>query len=173
MKKCLIIVDYQVDFVTGSLGFEKAKLLDEKICNKILEYRKNNDEIIFTLDTHGNDYYNTYEGIHLPVSHCIKGTDGHKLYGKTGKMAKKEDKHFYKTCFGSAELYEYLRHNEYKSIELCGVVTNICVISNAILAKTAQPEIDIFVDSSCTASNDDKLNNEALNVMRSLHIKII
>lgn len=173
MKKCLIVVDYQVDFVTGALGFEKAAVLDGKICKKIGEYRKNGDDVIFTFDTHHEGYLETYEGKNLPVAHCIEGTQGHSLYGETSKMIMPDDKCFYKSAFGSAELFEYLRMCEYESIELCGVVSNICVISNAVLAKTAQPEIDIIVDSSCTASNDDRLNDAALEVMEGLQIKVI
>lgn len=170
MKKCLIVVDYQVDFVTGTLGFEKAVELEEIISQKIVDYRKNGGEVIFTFDTHNADYAETYEGRHLPVAHCIEETEGHGLYGRVSKLCKDSDKCFYKSSFGSAELFEYLRQNEYESIELCGVVTNICVISNAVLAKTAKPEIDIIVDSKAVASNDDSLNEKALEVMKSFHI---
>ncbi len=173
MKKCLIVVDYQVDFVTGSLGFAKAKELDEKIAGKISEYRENGDEIIFTFDTHKENYLSTLEGKNLPVEHCIEGTDGHRLYGKTASMKDDNDKCFFKPSFGSSELFEYLKNKEYESIELCGVVTNICVISNAVLAKTAQPETEVIVDSNCIASNDENLNDAAISVMKSLQIKII
>lgn len=172
MKKCLIVVDYQVDFVVGTLGFEKAEKLDEIISKKIINYRNNGDDVVFTLDTHQQNYMDTYEGSHLPVAHCIIGTEGHKIYGKTATLQNDCDKCFYKSTFGSAELFDYLRQNEYESIELCGVVTNICVISNAVLAKTAQPEIDIIVDSKAVASNDDVLNNKALEVMKSFQIMV-
>lgn len=170
MKKCLIVVDYQVDFVTGALGFEKAEMLEEIIVQKIMNYRKNGDEVIFTFDTHKADYAETYECRHLPVAHCIEKTEGHGLYGRVSKLCKDGDKCFYKPSFGSAELFDYLRQEEYESIELCGVVTNICVISNAVLAKTAKPEIDIVVDSKAVASNDDSLNDKALEVMKSFQI---
>ncbi len=173
MKKCLIVIDYQVDFVTGTLGFEKAVALDEKISNKIEAYRKNGDEIIFTFDAHSENYADTQEGRNLPVVHCIKGTDGHKLYGKTATLKNDRDKCFYKPTFGSAELFDYLRENEYESIELCGVVSNICVISNAVLAKTAQPETEIIVDTNCIASNDDNLNKSAIEVMKSIQVKVM
>ena len=173
MKKCLIVVDYQNDFVNGALGFEKAVQLDELISEKIENYHKNNYDVIFTFDTHTTDYLNTQEGKNLPIEHCIENTDGHKLYGKTATMIKDYDKCFYKPSFGSAELFEYLKNTEYESIELCGVVSNICVISNAVLAKTAQPETEIIVDSNCVASNDDRLNEYALEVMKSFHINIV
>jgi len=173
MKKCLIVVDYQKDFVSGSLGFPEAVELDKHIAEKIRQYRDNGDEITFTFDTHGEDYINTQEGQNLPVPHCLKDTDGHKLYGQTAELIKKSDKKFYKNTFGSDELYMYLKTKKFKSIELVGVVSNICVISNAVLAKTAQPETPIIVDAACTASNDSKLNQEALDVMQSLQIQII
>ena len=139
MKRLLIVVDYQIDFVSGSLGFEKAKNLDLPISNKIKEYRNNGDEIAFTFDTHDNNYSNT----------------------------------FYKNTFGSDELYEFLKTNKYESIELVGLVLNICVLSNAVLARTAQPETQIIVDSSCTASNDETINIETLDVLKGLQIKVI
>ena len=172
MRRCLIVVDYQNDFVSGSLGFEKARGLEKNIASKIDKYRKNGDEIIFTLDTHGEDYLKTREGRFLPVEHCIKGTDGHCLYGEVADQADEKDLYFEKSTYGSDALYEYLKKNEYKSIELCGVVSNICVISNAVLAKTAQPETEIYVDALCTASNDDSLNFAALSVMDSLQIEV-
>ena len=172
MKKCLIVVDYQNDFVTGSLGFKKAEQLDDRIAEKIEKYRSENWEIVFTFDTHEENYLNTNEGRNLPVAHCIKGTDGHKLYGKTANMLKQSDKCFYKPSFGSSELFEYLKAEKFDIVELCGVVTNICVISNAVLAKTALPEAEVSVDSACVASNDDSLNKSALDVMQSLQINV-
>jgi nicotinamidase-related amidase len=173
MKKCLIVVDYQNDFVTGPLGFAAAEALDANIAAKIGRCRQNGDEIIFTLDTHGENYMETQEGRNLPVPHCIAGTEGHGLFGETARLAKDGDKRFVKDTFGSGGLYEYLKNREYESIELCGVVSNICVISNAVLAKTALPEVPIIVDSACTASNDPALNQAALDVMAGLQIDIL
>lgn len=172
MKKCLVVVDYQNDFVSGSLGFEKAKELDSEIANLIEKYHNNSDDVVFTLDTHYEDYMDTNEGKYLPVPHCIKGTDGHNLYGKVSHSVKESDLLFEKNTFGSDKLFEYLKNNRYSSIELVGVVTDICVISNAVIAKTAQPETEIIVNKNLVASNDDKLNDEALSVMSSFQIKI-
>lgn len=172
MKKCLVVVDYQNDFVSGSLGFEKAKELDSEIANLIEKYHNNSDDVVFTLDTHYDDYMNTIEGKSLPVPHCIKGTIGHNLYGKVSHSVKESDLLVEKNTFGSDKLFEYLKNNRYSSIELVGVVTNICVISNAVIAKTAQPETEIIVNKNLVASNDDKLNDEALSVMSSFQIKI-
>lgn len=173
MKKCLIVVDYQNDFVSGSLGFPEAVELERQIVQKIKKYHADGDEVVFTFDTHGEDYMNTQEGGNLPVAHCLKDSDGHKLYGEVAILISDSDKRFYKNTFGSDELYQYLKNEKFESIELIGLVSNICVISNAVLAKTAQPETPVLVDAKCTASNDSKLNEAVLDVMSSLHIQIL
>lgn len=172
MKKCLIVVDYQNDFVTGALGFSGAVALEDRIVEKIQSYRAAGDDVMFTFDTHTSQYLLTQEGRKLPVPHCIGGTEGHKLYGKVGQNCDAEDWCFIKYTFGSDAMYDFLKQNRYTSIELVGVVTNICVISNAVLAKTAQPETEILVDARCVASNDDRLNEKALDVMESLQITV-
>lgn len=173
MPKLLIVVDYQNDFVNGSLGFKKAIEIESKIVEKIKKYKDNNDEVVFTFDTHDEDYLNTQEGKNLPIKHCVSHTDGYKLYGKVESYCSDETKQFKKHSFGSDELGRYLKNKEYESIELVGVVTNICVISNAIIAKTALPETLVMVDASCVASNDDSLHEKALDVMESLQIKVL
>ncbi len=172
VKQCLIVVDYQNDFVTGTLGFPKAMMLERQIAEKIQQYRDRGDDILFTFDTHDDSYLHTQEGRMLPVAHCIRGTDGHDLYGQVRDRFRQEDTCFYKNAFGSSELFDYLRETRYARIELVGVVSNICVISNAVLAKTAQPETPVTVDASCTASHDDRLNEAALDVMAGLQIGI-
>lgn len=172
MKKCLIVVDYQNDFVSGSLGFPKAAELDGRIAEKIKSYHTSGDDVLFTLDTHREDYADSREGRYLPVFHCIKGTDGHALYGKTKEAALPTDRFFEKNTYGSDALYEYLKNTPYEHIELAGVVTNICVLANAVLAKTAQPETELSVDASCTAAADETLHTAALAVMHSLQIEI-
>mgnify|MGYP000960592189 CR=1 FL=1 len=173
MKKLLIVVDYQVDFVNGSLGFEKAAELEDRIAEKIMAYKKRGDEVIFTLDTHTAEYPDTQEGKNLPITHCIENSEGWQLYGKIAGLQDQKDRVFKKPAFGSAELFDFLRSTPYQSIELVGVVSNICVISNAVLAKTAQPETPVLVDAACVASNDPALNEAALNVMESLQIQVI
>lgn len=168
MSKLLIVVDYQNDFVSGALGFPDACELERGIVEKIIEYE--NDEVVYTLDTHTADYLNTREGKNLPVEHCIKGTDGFELYGEV-KAALAGKRRFEKPTFGSGELYEYLKGKDYSQIELCGLVSNICVISNAILAKTACPEAEIIVNPRLTASFDRALNDAAITVMSGLQIK--
>ena len=172
MKKCLIVVDYQNDFVTGSLGFPDAVALEEPIAEKIQAYRDSGDDVVFTFDTHTPQYLLSQEGRKLPIPHCIGGTEGHKLYGKVGESVDTEDWCFIKYTFGSDALFDFLKQNHYTRIELVGVVTNICVIANAVLAKTAQPETEIVVDASCVASNDAALGEKALDVMESLQITV-
>lgn len=173
MKKCLVVVDYQNDFIDGALGFDKAKELDLKISKLIDLYHNNNDQVIFTLDTHYEDYLSTIEGKNLPVPHCIQGTEGHCLYGEVAKMLNENDIVFEKNTFGSDKLFSHLKNNKYSSIQLVGVVTNICVISNAVIAKTAQPETEIIVNEKLVASNDESLNKKALDVMSNFQVKII
>lgn len=173
MKKLLIVVDYQNDFVHGSLGFPKAAGLETAIADKISAYRKSGGDVAFTYDTHGQDYMDTQEGKNLPVPHCIRDTEGWALYGKVAGLVKESDKCFFKPSFGSAELFDYLRASDYDTIELAGVVSNICVISNAVLSKTALPEAKVIVDPACVASNDDDLNAAALKVMSGLQIQIL
>lgn len=171
-KRCLIVVDYQKDFVDGSLGFEKAVTLDQGIAEKIRLYHSRGDDVMFTLDTHNDDYPATQEGKNLPVPHCIAGTPGHQLFGETATCRQKQDMVFFKPSFGSLELTCYLRTHPYQEIELVGVVTNICVISNAVLCKAALPEARVSVDASLCASNDEALHEKALDVMRGLQINV-
>lgn len=173
MKKCLIVVDFQNDFINGSLGFPGAEALAPRIAAKIRQYRAEGGEVVFTLDTHGEDYLTTQEGRNLPFAHCVTGTPGHNLYGEVAELIREPDPKFYKNTFGSDGLYEFMKSNRYAEIELVGVVSNICVIANAILVKTAQPETPVIVDASCTASGDAALHSAALDVMTGMHIKII
>ena len=173
MKKLLIVVDFQNDFVDGSLGFPKAVELDHKIAEKIKEYRKCNSDIIFTFDTHGDDYINTVEGKHLPVPHCIKGTNGHKLYGEVGKLFdEKSDIYFEKVTFPSIELAKYLENKNYDSVELCGLVSHICVLSNAVMVKASLPNAEIIIDKNLTSSHDESLNEQGFEVLKGLHVII-
>lgn len=111
------------DFVTGALGFPEAEALDEKIAGKIAAYRENGDDVLFTFDTHTPEYLRSREGRYLPVPHCIRGTQGHMLYGKVGQSVDTEDWCFVKYTFGSDALFDFLQKNRYSSIELVGVVT--------------------------------------------------
>lgn len=175
MKKLLVVVDYQNDFVDGALGFEGAADIEEKIVGYIDYFERNGDFIAFTLDTHERDYLQTTEGQNLPVEHCIKGTDGWKLTERLQDYAKKYPK-FEKHTFGSLDLGNYIRGiaplvNE---VYLVGLVSNICVISNAIIAKAALDKNGkVFVIKNATDSNDKEMQQKAFEVLENLHIKVI
>ena len=171
--KALVVVDYQKDFVDGALGFDGAELLEPIIVEKINRCREDGGDVIFTLDTHTENYLDTAEGRKLPVVHCVDGTPGHALYGSLPQCVRTEDLVIKKPSFGSMTLTEILRVKRYDEVELCGLVTDICVVSNAILAKTALPESRIVVDSSACASFDKNAHDAALRVMKSVHIDVI
>ena len=153
MKRLLIVVDFQNDFVNGSLGFDQAKELEKPIVELIKEYQKNNDEVVYTMDTHPQNYLNTYEGKHLPVTHCVENTEGWQLYGQV-KGLLKNARCFIKPTFPSLELAEYLKDKEYQDITLVGLVSHICVLSNAIMAKAALPQTPIRIMMNATSSID-------------------
>lgn len=172
MRRLLVVVDYQNDFVNGALGFPGAEKLEAPICRKIQEYRDAGDEIVYTMDTHGDGYLETQEGQKLPVPHTVLGTEGWQPYGRVRDLLK-GCREFRKDTFGSGGLYDYLKGKEYGSVELVGLVSNMCVLSNAVLAKTALPNVQIRVDRSCTASFDSQLNEKALDVMQGLQVEIV
>lgn len=171
--KLLVVVDYQNDFVNGSLGFEGAELLDRKIAHKIRDYHNEGSEVVFTMDTHQPDYLLTQEGKKLPVEHCIEDTQGHRLYGFTAKERTDKDKVFYKDTFGSLELADYLKFRDYESVELVGLVSNMCVLSNAVMVKSALPETEVIVNTDYTASADAELQDKAFDVMDGLQITVV
>ncbi len=170
MDRLLIVVDYQKDFVDGSLGFPGAETLAAPIAARIAEYRAGGDDVVFTFDTHGPDYADTQEGRKLPVPHCIRGTAGWELYGPVS--ARDGDKTFPKPTFPSLELGKWLEGRGYRQVELCGLVSNICVLSNAVIAKAALPEAEIIVDAGLTASHDPVLHEKALDVLEGIQVTV-
>jgi len=181
MKKLLIVVDYQNDFVDGTLGFTGAELLDEGIARKVREYDRDTDGVVYyTLDTHHTNYLETREGKQLPVEHCIKDTEGWKVYGETEQALWDVDAiPLEKKTFGLCPLkisdgYTYFPNtNDVESIELVGVVTNMCVISNAVVFQARYPNSQIIVDASLCGSFDKEMHEKALDVMESMQMKII
>lgn len=135
MNKCLIVVDFQNDFIDGALGFPEAIEIKDHIVKKIETYHQKGYDVIFTLDTHSDQYMSSEEGQNLPVIHCVKGTKGHQLHSDVLKLTNERDRFFEKPTFPSLELGLYLKDRDYDRIELCGLVSNICVISNAVIAK--------------------------------------
>ncbi|NFO11106.1 cysteine hydrolase [Clostridium botulinum] len=177
MKKLLVVIDYQNDFVNGALGFKKAKSLEDGIYNKVKDYLDNGDKVIFTYDTHYENYLNTREGKNLPVPHCYIGTKGHKLYGRLEEFKDvKNTSHYNKEAFGIAPK-DMIRLSEelgldIEEIEFVGVVSNMCVISNVVTFQAQYVNAEITVDGSLCASFDDDLHEKALDVIESLQVKV-
>ena len=166
--KVLIVVDMQNDFIDGSLGSVEAKNIVPNVINKIKEYE--NELIYFTKDTHFEDYLDTPEGKKLPVKHCIKGTTGwnipNEILGNNKNIIEKY-------TFGSVELFEKLKEfNNIESIELIGLCTDICVVSNVLLTKAYFPNIQIIVDSKCCAGVTPQSHQKALDTMQMCQIDI-
>ena len=172
-KKVLIVVDMQNDFIDGALGTKEAQAIVDNVAQKVEEADKNNDIIIFTMDTHTEDYLNTQEGKNLPVPHCIKGTDGWKI---TDKIDIPEECLMYeKGSFGSGELGKDLSNSEREisAIEFVGLCTDICVLSNVVIAKAALPEVPITVDAACCAGVTPESHDNALNAMKVIQVNVI
>lgn len=175
LKKILIIIDMQKDFVDGVLGTKEACEVLPKVEEKI---KNHHGLVIYTRDTHDEKYLDTQEGKKLPVLHCVEGTDGWSFAGGIGELANKSSsKIFNKTTFGSMDMVNYVldicKEKQIEEIELVGVCTDICVISNAILLKAALPEMKLVVDSSCCAGVTPSSHNNALNTMNMCQIEII
>ena len=177
MKKILAVIDYQKDFVDGALGFKKAETLEAGIYNKVKEYLDNNNKVVFTYDTHFENYLDTKEGKHLPVPHCYLGSEGHNLYGNLKDFINEENTiHVKKEACGIApkdmiKLAEEL--GDIDEIELVGVVSNICVISNVCTFQAQYPNAQITVDSNLCASFDESLHEKVLDVMEGLQVQVI
>ncbi len=169
--KLLIVVDMQNDFIDGSLGILEAVAVVPKVAEKIRKYRDENSPVVFTRDTHDENYLKSMEGKNLPVVHCVKGSEGWKI---SSKLEVGESKVFDKPTFGSLALAKYVSSLEnLEEIEIVGVCTDICVISNAILLKAAVPEVKITVDSSCCAGVTPRSHENALAAMKMCQINII
>ena len=174
MMRILIVVDMQKDFINGSLGSKDAEAIVEAAVNKINGF---NGDIIATLDTHFENYMETSEGKNLPIPHCIKDTDGWQLDSRIrAALDKKAYRAIEKITFGSVELPKIIAENydiNNIEIEMIGLCTDICVVSNALLLKASFPETPIFVDSSCCAGVTPKSHDAALETMRSCQINVI
>ena len=167
MKKTLIVVDMQNDFVSGALGSSEAIGIIPNVKSKIDQYLSCGDQVIFTRDTHTPDYLNTNEGKHLPVTHCVDGTDGWQV---VPELDIAECDHIDKAHFGYTD---WNKKYDFNQIELVGLCTDICVVSNAIILKAQFPEIDITVDASCCAGVTPASHSAALDTMAACQINII
>ncbi len=174
MKKILIVIDMQNDFTYGALRNDACIDVIPKVAEKIRNF---DGEVIYTRDTHDEGYLLTQEGRKLPVEHCIRGTEGWELVPEIDALAKNSGAKIYdKNTFGSTELAsDIAKMNESEKIdeiELVGVCTDICVISNAMLIKAAVPETVVKVDSSCCAGVTPGSHETALDAMRSVQIEV-
>ncbi len=165
MKKVLVVVDMQHDFVTGALGTEEARA----IVPRVKELAEGAEEVVYTADTHTEEYLSTREGRLLPVPHCIKGTKGWEILPEVYRAGAKI---FEKPAFGSVALAEYLKAGGYDEISFCGVCTDICVVSNALLAKAYLPEAEVRVYASACAGVTPALHDAALQTMRSCQVTV-
>jgi len=179
----LIVVDMQKDFIDGAVGSKEAMGIVKNVVKRV---ESSTDELIlFTKDTHGEDYLSTPEGKKLPIPHCIEGTDGWQINEailtawrdnkNTIKIPELSDNTITKPVFGSTRLVEFLksRKEDITEIEILGLCTDICVISNALMIKNTMPEIPISVNAACSAGITPQSHQEALNVMGMCQIDII
>lgn len=169
--KILIVVDMQNDFIDGALGTKEAEAIVPFVKEKISSYKEKGNTVIFTRDTHEENYIDTMEGSKLPVPHCIKGTKGWEI---SPELDTEDAKIIDKVTFGSTLLPEYIKTLEdVEEIELVGLCTDICVISNTLLLKAAFPETKITVDGRCCAGVTPESHENALKAMQMCHIDIL
>jgi nicotinamidase-related amidase len=168
MKKALILIDFQNDFIDGALGTKEAQAILPAVLEKLNTYPEN--ARFATQDTHFSDYLETQEGKNLPVIHCQKNSEGWeiRLEAQVGFA-----KIFEKYTFGSTELAEYIRDNAFEQVELIGVCTDICVVSNALLIKAFSPEIKIIVDAACCAGVTPESHEASLETLRSCQVEVL
>ena len=170
MQRVLVVVDMQNDFIDGALGTPEAQAIVPFVKEKIRSF---DGKVIFTRDTHQNDYLQTQEGTKLPISHCINGTQGWEICDELKPFAKDI---IDKPTFGSTELVRALERenskNQISEIELVGLCTDICVISNAMLLKSSLLETEIVVDSKCCAGVTPQSHQNALEAMKMCQINI-
>lgn len=172
MKRLLVVVDFQNDFVDGTLGFSEANNISATVISAIKEHIARKDDIVFTKDTHFSNYLETLEGKYLPIPHCLKGTKGHNLYKCVARYEKYAKKVYEKVTFGSLELANDAKAENYQQITLVGLVTNICILSNALLLKAACPEAEVVVLKDGVNSYDKSLHEKTLEVLTGTQIII-
>lgn len=169
-KKLLVVVDMQNDFIGGALGTQEAQSILPAVRARIADARKEGEEVAFTRDTHGEEYLSTQEGKNLPVPHCIAGTAGHEI---AAGLCLAGERVFDKPAFGSIELAAYVKERGFAAVELVGVCTDICVISNALLIKAFCPEAEVCVRAGCCAGVTPQSHQTALAAMRACQVKIL
>ncbi|MBR4881044.1 MAG: cysteine hydrolase [Clostridia bacterium] len=172
MKNILVVVDMQNDFIDGALGTKEAEAIVDKVVDKIKAF---DGDIYVTYDTHFENYMDTDEGKNLPVRHCIKDTEGWQLNAKVRAVLDEKDcvTEIEKYTFGSILLPELIEPEDDMTIDLVGLCTDICVVSNALILKAHFPESRIRVDSSCCAGVTPETHNAAIATMKMCQIKEI
>lgn len=173
MKKLLVVVDMQNDFIVGALGSEQAKGIVPAVTKKIASW---DGDVICTVYTHDEDYLSTFEGKKLPIVHCVENTEGWKVFPKINSVLKKSEnnvKFLKKPTFGSIKLANHIKTNAYDYVEFVGLCSDICVIANVLLSKTINPETEIVVDAQCVAGSTNEKNKSALEVMKSCLVTVI
>ncbi len=171
MRKLLVVVDMQNDFVTGALGTKEAVAIVPNVVEKVINAVRTGVEVVFTKDTHGENYLSTQEGQKLPIMHCIKGTDGWELIPELS-IYSVVNKVIEKPTFGSTELMMKVAKGNYSEVELIGLCTDICVISNALMLKSVNPELVVKVDSTCCAGVTPESHVNALEAMRMCQVEV-
>jgi nicotinamidase-related amidase len=169
MNNLLIVVDMQNDFITGPLGTTEAQAIVPYVKEKIETALSDGDKVVFTKDTHHPAYLESQEGKHLPVFHCIEGTPGWELHPSLLPYA---DKVFIKQGFGSMELLDYVRTGSFGRVELVGLCTDICVVTNALMIKGALPELPIRVDANGCAGVTPDSHQAAITTMKMCQIQV-
>lgn len=170
MNDILIVVDMQNDFIDGSLGTKEAVSIVERVKEKIDDYKKRGGQIIFTADTHFDDYLDTSEGKRLAVKHCIKGTKGWQI---SSKLDTKDCKIVEKHTFGYTDWAKIIDKTNDLKIELVGLCTDICVVSNALILKALFPDATLKVDASCCAGVTPSTHQCALATMKACQIDVV
>lgn len=177
MSKILVVIDMQNDFITGSLGTKEAQGIVERVVEKIESYKQEGHKVIYTRDTHEVNYLETSEGKQLPIEHCIKETWGWHLAEAIQKTVISSSQIYDKGTFGSVELGEKIKvlseEEPHLEVELVGLCTDICVVSNALLIKAYVPEMPITVDSACCAGVTPESHEMALGTMKMCQINVI
>ena len=177
MKKLLVLVDFQNDFIDGALGTPEAMAIVPNVIKKVKEW---DGDILFTADTHNSNYINTNEGKHLPIPHCIFDTNGWELQKDVAKVLKErmsptefQMATFLKKTFACKSLCAEIEALHYDYVEFIGLCTDICVVSNALMLKAFMPEIQIAVDPSCCAGVTPETHEAALTTMKMCQIDIL
>jgi nicotinamidase/pyrazinamidase len=170
VKHLLVVVDYQNDFILGSLGFPEAASYYGRIKALITQFSEGHDDVVFTRDVHDEKYLHTEEGRNLPIMHCLAGTDGVKFYGELEAISH-DYPVFEKATFPSFELGKWLHGRDYEEIVLCGLDLSICVLSNAVICKAGCPNAHIVVDLSASGCGDAEAKDTAIKALKRLHVE--